>query len=275
MAVTVSAILVRRGIAATLCVLVVVTVCGCEDPGSPLVSHKHPDERISKRELEVLKRILGKLPQPLWTDWKNCFVGTPDWPDTRTLPVSELVDEEQRRLNDRWDAELLAARFDQSRPIKLVLRRERVTSEQFASLLLSVGLAMSRSYVPESFDLDAYERRGMEVAKQLKSDGRPYESLTEDEREQVLYRAVWITRLDRATRLLQPSAANVALVAGEAEFLKQTLPAEFLRNPLEELADPLEEHGVPFIELPESGSDAEIPWSRSDALPQASGRSTL
>ncbi len=259
----------KRGIAALLCTAVLLTACGCEDPGSPLVSHKHPDEQITNNELEVLKRILDKLPEPLWADWRNCFVPTPDWPDTRTLPVSELVEEEQRKLNDRWDAELLKARFDQSRAIKLILRRERVTTEQFASLLLSVGLATSRSFVPEEFDLLAYERRGLQIVKQLKSDGRPYEGLTEDEREQVLYRAVWITRLDRATRLLQPPAENVSLVKSEAEFLAKMLPAEFLKNPLEELADPLEEHGVPFIEQPESGSDAEIPWSRTEALPRS------
>jgi hypothetical protein len=265
----------KPSIAALLCAAVLLSACGCEDPGSPLVSHKHPDERISKSELEVLKRILSKLPQPLWSDWRNCFVGTPDWPDTRTLPVSELVDEEQRRLSDRWDAELLTARLDQSRALKLILRRERVTTEQFASLLLSVGLATSRSFVPGKFDLEAYERRGLQIVKQLKSDGRPYESLSEDEREQVLFRAVWITRLDRATRLLQPSEANVALVRSEADSLKPLLPGEFLRNPLEELADPLEEHGVPFIELPASGSDADIPWSRADALPQSTRSSAM
>lgn len=259
----------KRGIAALLCTAALLSACGCEDPGSPLVSHKHPDERITTTELEVLKRILDKLPEPLWADWRNCFVPTPDWPDTRTLPVSELVDEEQRKLNDRWDAELLTARLDQSRAVKLILRRERVTTEQFASLLLSVGLATSRSFVPDKFDLIAYEQRGQQFVKQLSADGRPYEGLSEDEREQVLFQAVWITRLDRATRLLQPSADNVALVRKEAEFLKRTLPAEFLKNPLEELADPLEEHGVPFIELQGSGSDAEIPWSRSEALPQS------
>lgn len=259
----------RPGIAALLCGALLVSACGCEDPGSPLVSHKHPDELITKAELEVLKRILGKLPEPLWADWRNCYIATPDWPDTRTLPVSELVDEEQRKLNDRWDAELLKARFDQSRAIKLILRRERVTTEQFASLLLSVGLATSRSYVPKEFDLAAYERRGLIIVKQLKADGRPYEGLTEDEREQVLFRAVWITRLDRATRLLQPPAENVALVKRESELLAKLLPDEFLKNPLDELADPLEERGVPFIELPDSGSDADIPWTRSEALPHS------
>lgn len=265
----------RQTIAALLCAAVLATTCGCEDPGSPLASRKTPDEAITRHELDVLKRILGKLPQPLWADWRDCYVGTPDWPDSRTLPVSELVDEEHRRLSDRWDADLLAARLDQSRAVKLILRRERVTTEQLASLLLSVGLAMSRSQLPEKFDLEAYERRGTEIVKQLKADGRPYETLTEDEREQVLLRAVWITRLDRATRLKQPAEANVALVRAEAESLKPLLPGEFLKDPLKELADPLEEQGVPFIELPGSGTDAKIPWSRSEALPLSARGSAM
>jgi hypothetical protein len=77
---------------------------------------------------------------------------------------------------------------------------------------------------------------------------------------EVRRRAVWITRLDRASRLSRVPPENVLLVESYREKLNSVLPAELLQNPFEPVADPFEEKGVPFEELPETGSDDRIVW---------------
>lgn len=254
--------------------LLVALLSGCEEPPSPLPIGKKIEEDLTQAELDVLKRILGKLPQPLWADWQNCFIPPPDWPATRTLPIYELVEEEVRRLNDRWDTELLAKHFERQRATMVILRKERVSPLQFSTLLLSTGLAATRAHIPATFNFEAYQRRGKFYVDEVTADVRPYQSLTEDQREQLLTRAIWLTRMDRVERVLLPTAATVDLVRADAKDLYPLLPEEFLRDPLAELADPLEEIGVPFFETPGSVTDEVIRWNRSEALPAAATRAS-
>jgi hypothetical protein len=58
----------------------------------------------------------------------------------------------------------------------------------------------------------------------------------------------------------------VELVQSRWDELAAIFPAEFQIDPLKTIADHLEEQGIPFEELPETGSDASIQWNPDNAI---------
>jgi hypothetical protein len=82
----------------------------------------------------------------------------------------------------------------------------------------------------------------------------------------VLTTAVWITRIDRARHLLQVPPENRAMAQTHYERLKAVFPKEFTANPFDSIADQIEELGMSFEELHQTGSDADIEWKDSEAL---------
>ena len=48
-------------------------------------------------------------------------------------------------------------------------------------------------------------------------------------------------------------------------MLEPIFPGEFTSNPLDAVVDLLEEQGLPFEELAESGSDDQIEWNADEA----------
>jgi hypothetical protein len=100
----------------------------------------------------------------------------------------------------------------------------------------------------------------------LQHDGRIYSSLEIENRYAVLDEALWLHRVDRLKRLLGAPAENVALAEKHRDWLAKVLPACFRTDPLADVADLLGEQGLPFVELPESGSDAHIEWDPAVVL---------
>jgi hypothetical protein len=90
--------------------------------------------------------------------------------------------------------------------------------------------------------------------------------LQPDERHVVLTTAVWITRIDRARRLMEVPPENRATVQSHSARLKAIFPQEFWANPFDSIADQIEELGMSFEEVRQTGLDTEIEWKESDAL---------
>ena len=82
----------------------------------------------------------------------------------------------------------------------------------------------------------------------------------------VLHEAAWITRHDRARRLLSVPESNVELVLKHSEELVKLFPGELTRNPFDEIADRLDEQGIPFEELPGNDSFDTLSWQPEDAI---------
>src|SRR5690606_30943793 len=85
-------------------------------------------------------------------------------------------------------------------------------------------------------------------------------------RHAILATAVWMTRIDRAKRLLEVPLDNVDLAKTHYERMKSIFPEEFTVNPFDVIADRIEELGLSFEELPQSGFDAEIDWTEAEAI---------
>ena len=109
--------------------------------------------------------------------------------------------------------------------------------------------------------------QGKKRLEALRTQTRRFNQLKPDERHVVLTTAVWITRIDRARRLMQVPPENRAMAERPFRAVSKTIfPPEFTANPFDSIADQIEELGMSFEELRQTGLDAEIEWKESDAL---------
>lgn len=241
-------------------------VAGCDGKPLDYLEVKRIHEPIHESEAKAFLQIVESLPDGKLPPMERVFLNPPDWNESRTLPVNDLVIEEQNRLNDCWDVSRLAREWTNNRALQRALRRERITLEQFAGLTLTFGAALSRSKVRDDQDLSRLRDNGTSEIALLREDSRSFASLSEDARHYVLQRAIWITRRDRADRLLRVPVENVDRVERLGEILCNVFPSEFSVNAFDGIIDRLEEQGIPFEELPASGRDDEIEWRAEDAL---------
>jgi hypothetical protein len=239
---------------------------GCADEQVEYVEVKDIDERLTDEELESFIRIIEALPDQKLPPLPPVFAEPSEWAPSRTLPVNELLAEERKLVDERWNVETLARRLERNRRLARLLQKERLTTEQFVGLTLTIGLALSRGTLRDDQDLDDIRDRGREAIERLNRNTRSFAAHTPEGRHYVLSQAAWLARLDRAEHLQLVPRENVELIAPRREKLAGMFPPEYTANPLDAIADPLEEWGTPFEELAESGRDDELTWDRADAL---------
>lgn len=239
---------------------------GCLDEPLPYVEAKEIDEKVTESELAAFLRIVHSLPEQSLPAIPFPFAPPPVWDESRTLPVADFVHEETQLLNLRWSVEWQARQLASNQPLQRALRREEMTAGQFAGIALALAAALGREQVPPRTDFEAVIAEGRQAVDALRGDIRPFHSLPPETRHAILRQAMWITRIDRAERLRQVPPENRQLVARHRDALLKVFPAEYHTDPLAAVADPLTEWGIPFEELPSSGSDEQIDWDPAEAI---------
>jgi hypothetical protein len=247
-------------------------VGGCAEPEFVQPEPKRADDLLTISEIESFLAIVDslpdqKLPRQNDRDIPSVFLPAPKWSRNRTLPVNELVKEEEKMIADRQSIEWFIAHFPtQSRFLKRALRREKMTTEQFVGLYLALGISMSRDRLSSDRDLDQILVRGKQATAEMKKDSRPFSSLPEEQAYFLLEQSGWLAVVDRATRLKPVHPGNLPLVRKYADRLNAIMPSEFTRNPLLEFATILDDRGVPFQEPAGQETDDRILWNREHAL---------
>src|SRR5262249_50389868 len=127
---------------------------GCSEPEEVQSEPKRADDRITTAELESFLSIIDALPERALPQIPPVMAAAPQWTRNRTLPVFELVKEEEKLRFDHESIEWLAAHCPQSRSLKRALQREKMTIRQFVGLYLALGAALSRHNVPVDRDLE-------------------------------------------------------------------------------------------------------------------------
>jgi hypothetical protein len=239
---------------------------GCAEQLSGTAAVKPFSEPLTAEEWQKFVSLMDGVGADELSGLQSVFPSPPDWQATRSLPVSDLIAAEQKRLDEHWDPQFLALRFSQKPGLARALRRARLSPEQFAGLALAAAAAAARSRLPENDPPDETLRRGRAVVDGLRHDQRLFSSLDLEDRYHVLDQALWLHRLDRIDRLRKVPAENVAWAREHADWLTKMLPACFSNHPLADITDLLGEQGLPFIELPESGSDARMEWDPAAAI---------
>lgn len=194
------------------------------------------------------------------------FLPPPEWNPERTLPVSDLVDSELLALEERWDYKPLVHLLPESRTFDRWLLRKRMTREQFAGMTLVIAAALSRSTIRPEQDLEEIIARGEATRNELRKLSIPFNSLPPAMMHDVLHRAAWLTRYDRAERLASVPAENVAAVLKYYEQLAPLFPPTVTENPFDAITDRLEVEGVPFEELPNGDPLDVLTWDKATAI---------
>ena len=230
------------------------------------VEVKRIDEVVTEAELDAFLEVVRLLPDEKLPEFQPIYRKPARWSAGRTLPVSELVNEETAQIERPWDTKHLAQELETNRRLQRVLRRVEMTPEQFMGLMLAVGTAMNRSLMPVDFDFDSILQHGQTVITRLKRNRTPFVDYSPDRQFSVTREATWLNRVDRAKRLRDVPHENVELVRKHWDELAAIFPKEFQIDPLETIADHLREQGTPFEDLLETGSDAAIQWNPEEAL---------
>jgi hypothetical protein len=239
---------------------------GCADEHVDYGSAKQIEDRISAQELESFLRIVEILPEPKLAAFPALFVGPPQWTTSRTLPVKDLIKEEEELLQERSNIDSMLKHFPKSRFVQRALRRERMGEENFVSMYIALGVALSRSRMPASYEFDSTIARGHRAIGTLRRDTDIFSSLSEDAAYAVQEQAAWVSLVNRLQKLKRVPRENVELVESQSERLAPLFAAEFTRDPLGEFAKVLKDTGIPFDEPPGKASDDDLPWSRRDAI---------
>lgn len=242
---------------------VALCVClgGCEPESLGFTEVKRLHEVVTPGEWASFVRIVDRLPDRRVPAFPPVFLPVPQWDQHRSLPIRDLYAEELANREVAWDTARLAQMFERNKPLIRELRKEKLTTEQFAGLMLTLGAALSCNEVPEGIDLPNLAERARPFLNDLASDDKLFSTLSPETQHAVLQKAMWIARKIRADKLKQVPPENRALAKKHYEWLIQALPGEFLHNPVEEIQDLLEENGLPFEEMSESGSDEELAGS--------------
>jgi hypothetical protein len=240
-------------------------VGGCGQSRLDFAEVKGTDEKVTESEMISFLRIIEALPEKKLPELPTVFAPPPNWKPTRRLPVSDLVKEEQHNLSEHWSVERLVEQLPRQRSLQRALSWQQMNPDRFIGLTLAIGIALSRATLHDRQDLDELVETGRMRIRKLKSNDAVFAQLSEENQHAVLREAAWITRVDRANRLAEVPPENLALVQSRRERLEQIFPPEFTVNPLDTIADLLEEQGIPFEELPLSGRDDQIEWDRDEA----------
>ena len=238
-------------------------LCGCEPESLTFTEVKRVHEVITPSEWASFVRIVDHLPDRQVPSFPAVFPPAPQWEHSRSARICDLYQEEMVNREACWDTARICRSFERHKALVRELRKEKLTPEQFAGLLLTVGAALCRNEVPDDVDLAALSERSRLFRNQLAGDETPFSTLSRETRHAVLQEALWIPRSIRADKLKQVPPENRALAKKHYEWLIQALPGEFLHNPVDEIRDLLEENGLPFEELPESESDEDLQWQHA------------
>ncbi len=245
------------------CCLSLVAGCG----GEVVVREtKGVEQKVSPVEFESYQSIINSLPDKKVPELPSTLLPRPHWTQERTLPIQDLVRQENDAFEERWSVEPLARQMEKSKALLRALRREQMTPEQFVGLTLTLGAALSANAVDKKIDLATVVEAGKKHIQELSADQTAFSSLSDEQAHEILTRAAWITVVNRAKQLLLVPPENLMLVRKHREWLDAAFPNDLKQDPLEELSNVMNQRGIPFEEMPESGSDEQIDWDVKNAL---------
>jgi len=251
------------------CLLGAVSLFNVGCSGKPLDYNeiKQINEKVTEAELKKYLKVIKLLPQQKTPTFPSVYAPAPTWSHIRSLPIEDLVNSEQINLAQQWDLQRISDHFGiRNRTLKKALLRREMSKEQFISYTLALGLAASRIQLRKEQDLNEVIEKGNKIIQKLQLEKRPFSSLSLEERHRTLYEAMWIARVNRAERLNQVPPENINLVRSNWDQIKEVLPPEFLKNPLDDLSDTLEERGTPFTIDEKEDSDELLQWATTDAI---------
>ncbi len=248
---------------------------GCAEEERLFHEVKHPREILKVAEVNQYLKIVNELPDKQLPPLPPLLSPVPRWDADRELSVQGLVNEERKRNGRQWLSESVVVELQSDRWLQKLLEKNGLSTEQFLGLAETICTAAARTRFPEVDELRRTVHHGQAEISDLQQREEVFSTLPPEEQYEVLRQAAWLTRVDRAQDLLAVPDENVALLERHWEVIAPFLPDEVKQDPLADIVDVLQEFGIPFEELPGTGSDADLVWSpdEGDAIVGHSARS--
>ncbi len=239
-------------------------LAGCAEEEIVFHEVKHPHERLRVSELNQYLRIIKSLPDKKPPALPSLFAPVPQWDSKRELSIKGLIKEEKKWLPNRWFSEAVLAKLSNNRRLMNALKKENLSVEQFLGLTETISMAAARTHYETVDELRSIVRTGKYELSQLMQLEGVFSSFPEEEQYEIIRKAAWLSRLDRARNLLKIPEENVTLLRNHWDVMKLYLPADALKDPLADIVDTLLVYGIPFEEEPASGFDSKLRWSPND-----------
>ena len=249
-----------------ICILSLILLSGCGEASLDYTEVKRIDELVSTDELKSILRVARNLPENRLPKLPSIYTPPPVWQAERTLSVKELIAEEEDTIRRRNDVEQMAEFLGYNPRLDELLHKERMTREQFVSLFITIGVAMSRSAMTDEVDFEELIHDGQAALRPLKTDRTSFATYSEDQQFFMLQQAKWLTRIDRAEKLQLVPSENLQLVRDHHDLLAPIFPVELQSDPLQAVTSPSEENGTPFEDTAGTAFDQKIHWSQKDAI---------
>ena len=242
---------------------------GCFVPGCGATNFSEAanvDDKISAAEFDSFISIIDSLSEKKLPELPETLLPRPHWTQERTLPIQDLVRQEKDAIDERWSIEWMTSKMPKSQSLLRALRREEMTPEQFVGLTLAIGAALTADAVDKRINLEQLATEAEQYVAEIAADETAFHSLNDEKAHQVLVKASWISIEKRVATLMQVPPENITLVRKNRERLDEIFPEDLKQDPLAELTNLMQERGIPFDEMPESGSDEHLEWDRNKAV---------
>lgn len=248
----------------SIALLLALAAAGCGEPKIEFREVVRLDDRLDESDIATLERIARQLRGGRLPAMPPHFVPPPRWSADRPASVATLAREELARVRQSTRLSRLGDAVSHNPRLRHILNQERLTDEQYVALVLAVGVAGQKARLDASRDLNEYVRLGRRHLKDLAARTESFAALSPQAQVDAVEQATWVTRVDRAERLLRVPAENVAVAAASRSRLEKILPRSFLAAPMEGVNVPLLDVGVPFHEGGKTGFDSDLFWTRTD-----------
>lgn len=233
-------------------------LAGCMPELPTLEGVQEKSQPLSATSWDALRRIVEAMSVDARSKLPRWLPVCSFWQESRTLEIAQLAVEEQGKLVEFWQPKRYQNDLAWEKSLRTALLSEHVTLEQFIALTLCVGVACSSKLASKELADSLLQRRGDLAIERLSSDHRIYSKLAADERFAVIRDTEWLSRMELLSALRSVPAENVTLVTEQASWIEAHLPEHVRPDPKELLMDRRRQNGVPFEELPTSGSDSQL-----------------
>ena len=88
---------------------IAVLLVGCSEPEVVPSEPKRADDALTSAEIESFLSVVDSLPDRKLPPLPSVVLAAPQWNRNRSLPIYELVKEEETSRVDRWSIDWLAA----------------------------------------------------------------------------------------------------------------------------------------------------------------------
>lgn len=238
-----------------------VLLSGCAGQQVEQLHVKELTEAIRQDELDQFLQIVDRLQGKKLPSFDSPLTPPTRWTLGQEKSIERIAAEKIDQLEQKWSPGYLVQYFNRNPRLRWALASAEMSPEVFSGMVLTVGVALSKSSLPPETDIEALLKRSTDGVQKLRGDRRSMAMLAPDEQYQIAQQSLWISLQDLMTHLPMIPDDSLQLIQQHRERLEKVFPPEFSENPLKHYDKILNSSGLPFEDLPETGITDVVSWN--------------